>query len=181
MKKLFFVTSLFATLLSYQIYAQTAEPRATEPSLVQAPALSGGLNLSVTGLYLKPTTTEDLAYATLNSFARAGRGFAFTPLATGRLEPNYNWGYGLGIGYVFPNTANDVQLTWNHFQNDDNNSINGDFAHSTVILPPFFDMGLDAAAGHVDYRYNTGALTVGQYIDVGCHTQLHFLYGAAIC
>jgi hypothetical protein len=102
MKRLMIV--LAAVGISSSSFA--ALPMDSSPSTINVPQLDGGFVLGVTGLYMQPSASNgDLDYASVNS--------AVSPNSQPNLkaiEPGYDFGWGVNLGYVFPGTGNDVNL-----------------------------------------------------------------------
>lgn len=150
--------------------ALAALPAATDPTLVAVPQLPGGFVIGGTAYYLESSFSHgDLNYASLNTGTTA---FFSSELRS--VEPGYDWGWGVNIGYIFPNTGNDVNLSYFYLDTDHHDSVNGPFislfniddieiAPDSIIL----------ARAKSSYSLNQLDLTVGQFIDVGCRLILH--------
>lgn len=194
-----------ATLLAalgFTVCSYAALPAANDPTLVSVPQLPGGLVAGVTGLYLKSANTNgNLDYAInyltfsvpTDLFTHRG-----TPTNIEAISSGYDWGWGANIGYIFPNTGNDINLSY--FQLKTNKSadavgtiasispalgldINA-FLSALSFLPSFNRPGFFTITSNhsvvnagVDDDLNQVDLTVGQYIDVGCRLILHPLVG----
>jgi len=166
--------------------AFAALPATTDPTLVAVPQLPGGFVIGGTALYLQPSDTNgDLDYASVNTSTGATVTPFFFHSSLKNIEPGYDWGWGLNVGYIFPNTGNDVNLSWFTFNNDDTAStfLGVDSAFGN-ILPIFFSNGthnglipglstITSARSKVEYDLNQVDLTAGQFIDVGCRLILH--------
>src|ERR1700722_3948745 len=102
MKKIIFVASTVGLIASITTYA--AVPTGAAPFQVVVPNLKSGLEFTVEGLYLRPTNS-DLDYAT---FITTVSNSTNTSVST--VNPDYDFGFRIGLGYVVPNSGNDVQL-----------------------------------------------------------------------
>ncbi|MFT3741833.1 MAG: Lpg1974 family pore-forming outer membrane protein [Gammaproteobacteria bacterium] len=189
MKKLSVV--LAAAGLSASLGAYAAVPTDTTPFGVNIPNLKGGIEVTLEGLYLRPTD-ENLDYAQVNTTAFDFSGFPFnTSVVTDRdlksVNPNYDFAFRIGLGYVFPDSGNDVQLNWLHFDhsNDSSTSTNpGDVLVTAIgiplINPPVNIFGITGDVGatsDVDSKLDTVNLDVGQYVNFGTRLQTRFFGG----
>lgn len=137
MKKLGLFFSLFA--------AGTAFASLPTPCKVTAPSYCGSFLFGVTGLYWRPNVGQ-------TDYAQIFEGDAF---ALGRgnnhfvnLEHRYDWGFKANVGYLFPCSATEVNLTYtnyNHHQRDFVATPFGEFIEPT--LSSFFDFLPDFAFG----------------------------------
>lgn len=161
--------ALMALGLSASSFA--ALPAATDPTLVAVPQLPGGFVIGATAYYLEPTFTNgDLDYASFN-FGTTSTFFS----SLQHVEPDYDWAWGANVGYIFPNTGNDVNLSYFHLDLDHNESVAG---NPFLSIINFVDGEIDDAQilfahSKADYRLNQLDLTAGQFIDVGCRLILH--------
>lgn len=170
--------TLLALGLSATAFA--ALPAATDPNLVAVPSLPGGLVLGVTGYYIQPTDSNgDLDYANVNTFSGAN---SFSSIKN--VEPGYNWAWGANIGYVFPNTGNDVNLSYFQLDSNDtastsNSGLNGVASLASNVSFPFALSGslnpsyANAAVAKAEYDLNQVDLTAGQSFDIGCRLIAH--------
>jgi hypothetical protein len=168
--------ALAALGISTSIFA--ALPAATDPTEISVPQLAGGFIVGATAYYLEPSNFHgDSDYALLSS------GFSPTFFSEIRhVDPEYDWGWGVNVGYEFPGTGNDINASYLHFDNDESDTISAVVPNSVTsdLFPIFFvsaiPSGMDSDAilrGKVDYDFDRVDLTVGQYIDVGCRLKLH--------
>ena len=166
--------SIALAALGLSAGALAALPAATDPTLVAVPQLPGGFVIGVTGFYLQPSDTNgDLDYASVNT----GTSSSFAS-SLRNVEPGYDWGYGINVGYIFPNTGNDVNLSWFSFSTDDNASTSIPFVSGGSIISPIFSnpfgfTTITSAYSKAEYDLNQVDLTAGQFIDVGCRLILH--------
>lgn len=151
---------------------------------VTIPLFKGGLELGITALWVRPSS-ENLNFLTVNrSYTVDSASNIQTNDIT--IDPNNNWGFVFDIGYVFPNTANDVRLDWMSFHSsyDSSFSLNGNNSSSTAIfLYPvnslfFPDINSGATAGAtMNYKLDAVDLTLGQYVDIYKRLQTRFFTG----
>jgi hypothetical protein len=171
--------------------ALAALPAATNPTEVSVPQLSGGFAVGVTGFYLQPSDSNgDLDYASsnVNNNSIAGTAApAFTNVNLHNVNPGYDWGWGVNVGYIFPNTGNDVNLSYFNYRSDKTSSTSvagfnfsgagaganiGNFILPVGLTPSNFD-AYQTATAKVDYDLDQVDLTAGQFINVGCRLTLH--------
>lgn len=172
--------------------AFAALPAATDPTIVNVPQLPGGFVMGGSGFYLQPSNTNgDLDYAAVNvnnATTVFGSATAFSS-SLQNVDPSYNWGWGVNVGYIFPNTGNDINLSYFQLNTSDtasvfNNSLNGsissvdnnvnfeNFANGSFV-PSSPNTIADSATAKSEYNLNQVDLTAGQYINVGCRLSLH--------
>lgn len=147
-----------------------AIPAATDPTLVNVPQLPGGVILGITGLYLEPSPTNgDVDVASINI---GNNPFASQFQSVGS---DFSWGLGLNLGYIFPDTGNDINANYFYLDTDEQKNILA-FTPNSVSAVNFFQ-NLTDNFNQVDidndYRINQIDLTAGQYINIGCRLRLH--------
>jgi hypothetical protein len=184
--------SIALAAIGISVGAMAAFPAATNPTEVSIPSLTGGFVIGATGFYLQPSDTKgDLDYASSNvnnnSVTSATAGNAAVNLHN--VDPGYDWGWGVNAGYIFPNTGNDVNLSYFHFDSTENAStsvtgFNGSLGQNTngnFILPVGFVVSNGNSYQNVTatakYELDQVDLTAGQYINVGCRLSLHPIAG----
>jgi hypothetical protein len=171
MKKLSF--ALAAIGLSSSIFA--ALPAATDPTIVNIPELDGGFVIGLMGDYLQPSPSNgDLDFFNPTTF---GGGPSFSSKFYG-VDPSYQWGWGANIGYVFPQTGNDINLSYSHLGTSDSHTLAPSELAAlggTTLIGPLIILTNTyfAAAPTAQYNLNQVDLTAGQLIDVGCRLRLH--------
>ncbi len=149
---------------------------------VTIPNFDGGFAISAGALYMEPTTSN-LDY--MGVYTVVDDGPSVSKWQHYRVDPNFDWGFTLGLGYVFANTANDVRVDWMSFHNDykdsqdllgvkDNNSIVTFWPTWAPDLPDTFDL---SAQGKMEYGFDAVDLTFGQYINLGSKFQARFAAG----
>ncbi len=173
-----FTLGLAAVALTSTLGAYAAMP-AGQAFQVDLPNVPAGWLFSIEGNYLQPsnsglnygyTTTQTLSGNTLNRVTNSYN-----------LDPGYSWGFALGVGYIFPNSSNDVQLHWTHLNMTDNDSVSGT-ASAPVRLnngDTFVENALEFqnAYSDIQYLYNAIDLDVGQYVNFGCHLTTRWFAG----
>lgn len=148
---------------------------------VTIPNFNGGVEFSIEALYLRPTTTNTRYLTVLESSSGPG----ITDIDTTRydVDYDYDWGFLIGLGYIFPNTANDVQASWMQIDNNSSDSRNVFGSGKSAILnPPFLVTGIDSddvleAEGEIDTDFDAVDLTFGQYINIGPRLQTRLFAG----
>lgn len=164
--------ALMALGLSANVFA--ALPATTDPTLISVPQLPGGLTIGGSAFYLQPSISNgDLDYATFNGGSSPNLASAMKSI-----DPGYDWGWGVNLGYIFPNTGNDINLNYLHFDSDDSGSaLTGNFFAGQFVEPINVIIEsaplTNAASPTSNYDLDQVDLTVGQYIDVGCRLIMH--------
>jgi hypothetical protein len=174
MKKLT-LSLVAAGLAASSLGAYAALPTGAAPFQVVVPNLKSGLELTLEGLYLQPTNS-DLAYAAVTTTNYDANGNAVSNATdVSYLKPNYDFGFRVGLGYVFPNSGNDVQLNWTHFHHStDASVVTPDLTQVSGIS---IDPNNSTQNGSVDFRYDAVDLDVGQYISIGTRLQTRLFFG----
>lgn len=149
---------------------------------VSIPTFNGGFEFTIGALYMTPDSSNlDYLGSQNSETAFPGVNDIDNHIDFG-VNPNYNWGFLLGLGYVFPGTANDVKLDWMYFHNDFKSSEYVVGAGTNVVFVPSGDSFLDGssvlyATGKVDYDFDAVDLTFGQYINIGSRLQTRLFTG----
>lgn len=151
---------------------------------VSIPSFAGGFEFTLGAIYMTPDSSN-LDYLGIN------RGQT-VPLTTVNdrvdygVNPSYDWGFLLGVGYVFPGTSNDVKLDWMYYHNDFKSTEYLVGVGQTMVFipggPPAAVDSLDGnevlrATGKVDYRFDAVDLTFGQYLNFGSRLQTRLFAG----
>jgi hypothetical protein len=91
-------------------------------------------------------------------------------------NPSYDWGWGVNVGYIFPQTANDINVDYWQLNSDHSDSVAG--TNLTTTFVTFTDVTVNSntvtnanAKGELDF--NQVDLTFGQFINIGGNLQLH--------
>ncbi len=177
MKKSFLKRIFLAVILQAVPFlsVNAALSTSTNPFQVSIPEMSPGFEFDVTGLWLRPVS-NDLEYA-VHTFP-----FPFpTPnWHVKSINPSYHFAYGLGMGYVFCHSGNDIQLHWTHLNSSDSASVSA--GPDGQFVAPFYETGprggtIQQARGKVDFRYDVVDLDVGQFVNFGNHTLIRFFAG----
>jgi hypothetical protein len=171
--------SLALAAIGLSSAAFAAFPGASNPCLVDIPELAGRLVFGATGYYLQPSATNgDLDYASANQNTT-------TPFRSnlGDITPNYSWGWGANLGYIFPQTGNDINLSYMQINSGLGSNLLAAVIPGTSInslnpiisLPAGYSLFqfINSAGSTVEYDIDQVDLTVGQYINVGCRVRVH--------
>ena len=160
---------------------------------VSEPSYCGGLTVGLTGLYWRPSTSH-LDYAlTYDPFVED------TSIFNGgdyhSFSSNYDWGYRIELGYVFPCTGKDINLSYTDYDHKHANhlrdlgitfptlvgsplfanllgiiTLDDAFSSLTVESPPLF--GVEAS-----FKNHTWDLEFGQQINVGSSFHARYFAG----
>lgn len=191
MKKLVFVFAAIGLTTSVGAYATL--PTSAAPFQLEIPNLKNGFELFVAGLYLQPTSSN-LNYANVPSENFSGPG---TQVALENNlfsnNPSFGWGFELGLGYVFANSGNDIQLSWTSYNHASDASVFTDpgqalssgtgfdefnYSGTYQVGPTTWNVVEDLNAGsNVDEKLNAIDLDVGQYVDIGTRMRMRFFAG----
>lgn len=156
-------------LYSLTSLAVTAASVAHAEELAYAPTLEGGLTASVGTFYAVPSVTNsDYFTARDLSFGNGGElvGLHNDVLNT---DGEYDWGFEASIGYIFPETANGIELSYRGLDTSSHDSNTADL----INFVPF------DTAGEMKNKYQSWDLMISQFLDVGDHMQMRFLGGIA--
>lgn len=135
-----------AVLLSgYAANSFAALPNGGSRCDVCVPSYCGGFTFGLTGLYWRPTT-DHLDYALTFPAVTVPEGsltddIIFSNGRFHRLDHNYDWGFKANIGYVFPCSGNDVNLTYTHWDDSEHNRTDSFAAGFPTTSAPFFALG----------------------------------------
>jgi Legionella pneumophila major outer membrane protein precursor len=135
---------------------------AKSPLDVSVPCYNGGFTFGLAGLYLRPSSTLDdnsiiLAQSDSVDATRS------TQVTFENIKPDFDWGYRVNMGYVFPGTGNDVTLTYSSFNHGESRSLTTETA--------YFEQANEK------FNYQTVDLDLGQHIDIGCRSHFRFITG----
>jgi hypothetical protein len=160
MKKLTLAVATIGLTTSLNVFASA--PTGAQPFQVVVPDVKSGFDFTLTGLYLRPTAdNSQLFYATTTT---GGFNNHYN-------EPGYSPAFGLGMGYTFKNSGNDVRLNWTHLNSSDDDSTSG---HVNVPVN-----ALNGTANStVKFKYDAVDLDFGQYLSMGTHLQTRWFAGA---
>lgn len=150
---------------------------------VTIPVLQGGLDFTLGGLWLKPTSSN-VEYVSSSVTPAPVGGVTSVSNDFESVHPQYTWGFLLGMGYIFPNTANDVRINWMHLH-DDGDSDSSTFTGPDLVVFPLAGEPSDTltaddvatAEGEVVYDFDAVDLTFGQYINIGRRLQTRLFTG----
>lgn len=176
MKKFVLLATTGLTIAS-STYA--AMPTGAAPFQIIVPNLNRALELNLEALYLQPTNS-DLDYATLfNNVSNAN--------TLNTANPSFEFGFRIGLGYVFPNSGNDVQLNWTHINPDSTDTTNfgtpstgSNFLVSSAGISYLLPSGSTNAmttSSNTDINYDAVDLDVGQYLSLGTRLTTRLFMG----
>ncbi len=160
------------------VLAALPTPTNTESSMITVPALYGNFIVGGTFYYLEPVPTNgDLDFASVSPLLQGTTAFPSHLHSSG---VGYDWQYGFNLGYIFSDTANDVELNYLFLSTQGSDLVGSVLRPVNINNIPnlqfnsqFFQNGIDRADAIASYRANVLDLIAGQYIDVGCRLRLH--------
>lgn len=174
---IFFLTSNVVIAQNYKGYKDELPI-----NLVTIPVLKGGFEVTLAALYLQPSS-DNLLFTTKGQFLDE---LSSVTQSSESIEPDYGWGFLFGVGYVIPNTANDIQLNWMHFNDNDEASENYTFSDGAAnilsvdngVVLSLSNIGDYADAfGKVKYKFDTVDLDFGRYINITNHLDMRLFSG----
>ncbi len=173
--------SIAAVTMAASLGAYAALPTGAAPFQVVVPNMKSGIEFTLEGLYLQPTNS-DFDYAT-SIVSSSGSSSTATNIST--VDPDYDLGFRIGLGYIFPDSGNDVQASWTHFSHNNTDSINfGNGSTFDVITRAGSEYTSNdnsvtnlAVSSDADFKYDAVDLDVGQYISVGTRLQTRLFAG----
>lgn len=151
---------------------------AASPSEITIPQLPGGFSIGGTLLFLQPSITNgDLDYASDQEFTGAAFQSTLINSNVKQVEPGYDFGWGINVGYEFPQTGNDINLSYQHLDtNAEDSALNrNNLLFPVGILFPSNTQpsAFQFASAKADVALNRVDLTAGQMIDMGNRLQVH--------
>jgi hypothetical protein len=191
MKKLTLSLVAAAGLAASSLGAYAALPTGAAPFQVVVPNLQSGIEITLEGLYVQPTNS-DLGYGnTVNSstWASSASKTGATSSTVGSInaksiDPDYGFGFRAGLGYIFPNSGNDVQLNWTHFNKSSNDAATSSWVGEPTLLNFTKDISSlytaafdNNANAEVSFKLDSLDLDVGQYVSIGTRLQTRFFVG----
>lgn len=178
------ITLGLAVLLSGFSANVLASPEQS-PCNVTVPCYNGGLTFGLAGFYTRPTN-DNLAYAVVYPLAENIDAVEEGLLKHGKvksLSPDYDWGYRVSLGYIFPCSSYDVNVTYSNFNNTTKDNV---VYHDAIVFGTTTPLVLTTADGdasdirtHARVNFNYQALDVdfGQHYNIGCNTHVRLLAG----
>lgn len=166
---------LFGTAAQAYVYAsddknanyhqkKIAKLEAQQENSVLTPEFEGGLTASI-GTFYVMTSADNQAYAQqFNDSADPDDGFT-----TMNVEPDYAFGFDASLGYIFPETANAVELYYRTVSSDGSDSAEN-------VAGSGSDLDAD---GTINYDLNAFDLMFSQFMDIGRYMQMRFSGGIA--
>ena len=152
---------------------------------VTVPNFQGGFEFGISALYLRPSSSN-LDYVGVSRELPEINSFDKTNFHQRNISPDYHWGFLLQLGYVFPNTGNDVRINWTrlHDNGDTNSSaVHGSAVDSVDVETIFGEfLGLDDgdvlhAKGEATYQFDAVDFDFGQFINIGNSLQTRLFAG----
>jgi hypothetical protein len=155
------------------------------------PALAPGFEFSASALYLQPSS-NNLDYAILTNPILPGSGpivGALTPNWEKQyIDPDYQFGFNLGVRYILPNTKNedgsiyDMALDWTHLNTSDSDSVIASKNNPVQFVGPDYQIGPDAgpirsAQSNVKYNFDVVHMDFGIYKNYGNYVRTRFFGG----
>lgn len=177
MKKL---TLALATIgLGSSLSVSAALFTGNDQSTVSVPSLKGGFEVGVTGVYF------DTNYAR-NHLAIRDTSHHDTSQPNGDIIDvgyDYTFGWGANLGYIFPNTGNDIRLTYFQINTDDDESArkphHGRLWTLSTHPDDDYQERVYKAHGDIEFDNYTVDLEFGQRINVGCRLSLRVFAGVS--
>jgi hypothetical protein len=147
--------SSLAVIASSAVYAE---------EFASAPSLEGGFEAMIGGFLAVPST-DDTTYNT--NLPESG------DIAISNIDGEYKVGIQAAIGYVFPGTANAIELSWRNYDSSSSDSTSYDAMDDYYID----DKASYDVRGNQGNRYEDWDLMISQYLDIGTHVQMRLLGG----
>lgn len=177
--------SIACLMMSANALADGYKGEAPPSPPVTIPQLKGGFDIGISALFMTPTSSN-LAYLGVSKVPSGTDILTHDYDLTYNVSPNDNWGFIFDLGYVFPNTANDVRLDWMAFHSNYENQ------HKTVgqagmltnvfFFPTghevfFADTDFVKASATINYKLDALDLTFGQYLNIYQRLQTRMFTG----
>ncbi len=156
------VLSTITLAASAAAYAATSTGLA--PFDIRADNAPGTWEFNLAGMYLKPTSSSLLDYADVTTTSGSN-----TATNVNTLKPSYGFGFELGFGYIFPDSAVDAQFNWTHYNHSTQTTntapvnsflttIDGRqyIPGSTTNITSYAGFGQNAADADVGYHLSIG-------------------------
>jgi hypothetical protein len=172
MKKLTFGLAILLSgvaVNSFAAFPTNSQPNTLTHTGVNVPCFDGGLTFGLAGLYLKPSTSSGLDYALISQYDDSNGRWSSSYRS---VNPDHHLGYRVNIGYVFPGTGNDVNLSYTNYNNDNKDSIKGSNLFATAFPERYL-----AANSKAKFEYQAVDFDFGQHMNIGCNTQIRFFGG----
>ena len=127
----------------------------------------GILQIEGSGQYLKQSSNV------IDVFFKSSGDVAFLPsyYPAAFTEPNYDWGFGIELAYIFPEVEYDIRANYKQLRSDKSQNLN-----TEPLSTPFGPLTSDL---HQTYNFNFTAadLTIGNYFDFCDRALLRLGYG----
>lgn len=170
MKKLPLTVTALSFAISYSAWG--ALPIIQDPTEVYIPLMPDGGYLTLEANFLHPQENHGLGdYAVVNNQIK-------------NIDPGFDWGWAATVGFIFPETGNDVALSYKRLETRDSiNEIGNNFTPVNFPVAFTFNFVGEPPSGATfnivnahatqEFDLNQVDLTVGQFINVGYGLQLH--------
>lgn len=119
---------------------------------VTVPSLKGGFNVAVEANYLQPYGVDAVYGATVDTHQNYQN------------DAKMKFGYGVTVGYTMPNSANDIELSYNRYDSKQQ-------SEAAIDVDDYF------RGGSFQVKQDRYDLLLGQFINVGSNMQLHLKGG----
>lgn len=170
MKNLAFLLGSASLVGSMGVYA--ALPTGAAPFQIVIPNLPSGLEVTIEGLLLQPTNSD--LYYVPSAFQTA---IAPVVISMPSIDPGYGFGFRVGLGYVFPNSGNDIQLNWTHFNNSNLSNTTENLEVEPIV--PLIPIAVEdvTSSSNTNFKYDAIDLDIGQYLSVGTRLTVRLFTG----
>lgn len=157
-----FISTLFLLSISLPAFADGGICMANKKS---------GFNLGINALYLR-ANTDNLAYGILRTYPNFDNDGTSFDGRNEVIDPTYDWGFRVQVGYWFPCTCYDINLAYTNLNTIDTDSVRApepvDYFLSSVIVAPLTDSQLwgeefAAASSKVEFNLNVVDLDAGRH------------------
>lgn len=172
--------------LASSLGAYAALPTTALPFQLEIPNLKSGLEIVLEGLYLRPTNSMQ-DWGTLTTTTSTDSSVSSqTAILTN--DPSYGFGFRVGLGYVFADSGNDVQLAWtrlehghtaNYHTKPGETLLGGSTFDETnqtgtyIVGDTTVNINEDLNGGStINNELNSIDLDVGQYLNIGTRLQI---------
>lgn len=147
-------------------------------NLVYVPCYNGGFSFGLAALYLRASNPH-LDYAVVSPLLDRPEANEFGLAEFRSSNPQFDWGYSINVGYMFPSTATEVRLTYTRLNIDDDVHLGRDDDSEIInIQGGDVDLVSDTDLNNkVSFDYQTLDLDLAQSINIGCSFKLRYFGG----
>lgn len=175
---------LGAAVLAASLSAQAALHTGSDAKTVCVPSLKGGFQVGLTGAWMDTSYAQNY-YAIQDQAISTGHPVGELV----KVDFDHCFDYGIMVGYVIPNTGNDVRLSYFHIDHDKDDSVGqlpfqseGQRSRLWTTYGQVDDDYVEfarSASANIEITGHNVDLEVGQHIDVGCNMDLRLFIGAS--